>query len=293
MSRALAGLPLVMLLFLGGWTSPGGWPVLVADPYALGQFYQNVGPVIPYNSTHLVARIAPAAIVGSKKVIVIIGDSVAANSVPTLYTVTQAKNYNFNIADGAIYQGSDPTLGASNGSVAPFLSSVAGPLGDNIITGGFATNAVIADNAMGSSVIANWAAGGALNQNIKVMAARLANLGLTPDAAIWHGGPNDTNLGTSQAAYTAGLNSMIATMRTYWPSVPILIGICTQASGTPSAAIQAAQAAAVNHPAGIWAGVNSDAYAGADFQDGTHFAVAGRTQWATDATALLHAAGAF
>jgi hypothetical protein len=60
--------------------------------------------------------------------------------------------------------------------------------------------------------------------------------------------------------------------------------------------IQNAQIAAVNNPAGIWAGVNSDAYAADRFQPSGaglgHFTVVGRTNWAADAVTQLHATGA-
>lgn len=278
-------------LLMMAWIAPAG-ALTPSNPYAIGQFYQGLGPAILYNSTSLVTRINYPTIVGSQKNIVIIGDSIPSNSAPTLYTVTQANNFNGNISDGAIYKSSDPILGTTSGFASPFLSSVCGPLGDSLITGSYCTNAIVWPNGMGSSVVANWASGGALNQNIVVLSQRMANLGITPDAWIWHAGPNDTNLGTSQASYTASLASVIATIRVYWPSVPILVGVCTQANGVQSVPIQNAQIAAVNHPSGIWAGVNSDAFPGGDFQDGTHFNATGRAAWVSSAITQLHAAGA-
>lgn len=275
---------------LVSWIAPFG-ALQNSAPYALGQYYNGIGPIYPYNSTSLVTRKNYSVVSGTKKNIVIIGDSVPANSGPSLYTVTQANNLNGNISDGAVYTGSDPTLGASNGSVSPYFSSVCGPLGDNLISGGYCTNAVIWPNGMGGSVVADWATG-TLNQNIGVMSARLSILGITPDAWIWHAGPNDTNAGTTQQQYTDRLAIVIATIRIYWPSVPILIGVCTQAAGVQSVPIQNAQIAAVNNPAGIWAGVNSDAFPMGDFQDGTHFNPTGRAAWASSAITQLHSAGA-
>jgi hypothetical protein len=42
-------------------------------------------------------------------------------------------------------------------------------------------------------------------------------------------------------------------------------------SGVVNPAVQAAQLAAVNHPAGIWAGPNADSLSTANRKDGTHF----------------------
>lgn len=269
-----------------------GVAVANANPYPLGQYYNSVGPVFPYSSTAGFNPVVPSSIVGTKKVIVIIGDSIPANSGPTLYTITQSKNYQVNVLNGAIYQASDPAFSASNGYAAPYFSSVAGPLGDNIITGTYATNAIILDNGMGSAVVADWAVGGGLNQNIGTIAARLSNLGLTPDAWIWHAGPNDTNVGTSQGAYTASLNSVISTIRGYYASVPILVGVCSYNGVTTSANVTNAQTAAPSAPSKIYAGVNSDAFPGADFATGGHFAPAGRTAWAAGYITQLAAAGA-
>lgn len=279
-------------LLLGGWGPPGGSAIPISNPFQLGQFYQGVGPVWPHNSTVGRTTVNPATLSGTTKCVMVIGDSMPANSGPTPYTVTQAKNYNFNISDGGLYKTVDPVLGAAGGFASPHLSSPCAGMGDNLITGGFCTNAVILPNGMGSCLIADWAVGGALNQNIRVMAQRFAATGLTLDAIVWHGGVNDNIAGTSQVVYAAGLTSLIATLRIYWPSVPILIGVCTVGNIAVSAPIQAAQAAAVNHPAGIWAGVNSDAYAAPNFQADGHFSDAGTAKFATDIVALLHTAGA-
>lgn len=281
---------------LGGWRAAPG-TLQQADPFPLGRTYRlgalaGVTPLAYYNSTAGRVSIAPGES-GSVTAIMVIGDSLISNSVNTLYTVTQSLNHNFNSNDGGVYQSKDPMLGTPNGVNAPFLSCPMAPLGDNIITGGFKTRAIMVPASVSSTIIADWAVGGFVNGNLSTIFKRLTIAGLTLNGIMWHGGPNDTNINTSQAAYLAGLNSVIATLRQFWPSVPILVGICTQASGTQSAAIQAAQAGIVNHANQIWAGVNSDAYPSGNFQDGTHFSVAGRTQWATDAVTQLHAAGVF
>lgn len=273
--------------------SSSGSPV-PANAFQLGQYYQGVGPVSVHNSTTTRTTVDPTTLSGTTKCIMVIGDSMPANSGPTPYTVTQAKNYNFNIADGGLYKTVDPVLGASGGFTSPHFSCPCAGMGDNMITGGYCTNAVIMPNGMGSALIADWAVGGALNQNIRVMAQRFAATGLTVNAIVWHGGVNDNIAGTSQGSYTASLNSVISTIRTYWPStsIPILIGVCTIGNIAVSAAIQAAQTSVVNNPTGIWAGVNSDVYAGANFQADGHFSDAGTAKWATDIVTQLHTSGA-
>lgn len=270
------------------------------DPYVLQRSYQGVGPVDVHNFTTGLRRVLLSSIVGTLVIGAVFGDSVPANSTPTVYTVTQANNFTLSITDGAIYPTTDPAIGASNGFVAPYRSSACAKLGDDIIGGGWKQNSLGLWHPLGSSTIGNWAAlgavpggDGALNRNIGVAARRFSDLGITPAYVIWHGGPNDTNLGTSQANYAAGLASFIATCRFYWPLVKILIGICTQAGGSQSSAIQAAQAAAVDNPNGIYAGVNSDAFASDRFQDLTHLSALGRNDLSAGWVTQLHAAGVF
>lgn len=286
-------------LLLGGWRAgPGIAPA--ADPYPLGQHFtsNDLAPTtsIPNYNNGTAGRVAigPGLVGGQTTAcVMIIGDSVSALSSPAVYTVTQSLNHNLNPIDGGIYQTKDPILGPSGGW-GNGVSGVAAPLGDNLITAGVGIQrAIMLPGGVGSTTVADWAPGGFLNQNIGTMARRMAVAGIPLNAVIWLAGPNDNIGGTSQTAYAASLAAMIGTIRTYWPSVsvPILICVCSKASGVNSAAVENAQIGAVNHAAGIWAGVNSDAYAADHFQDGTHFSTIGRDAWAADIVPLLHATG--
>lgn len=261
------------------------------DPFTFAT-KEALNAVVPfYNNTNGKTPVSPVLAAEVTKGILFIGDSVIANSSPTAYTVTQAKNQNLNILNGGLYASSDPLLGAGNGTTAPFIASSVTRMGDNIITGGFAARVMLADIGAGGALVQDWAPGGGLYTNILVAFNRFAALGLPFNGIVFHAGPNDNTQGTSQANYAASLASMIAYIRTF-TAVPVLIGVCSKANFVNSSGIEAAQTAAVNHPNNVWVGVNSDAYSNPNFQaDGTHLSDTGSAQMATDYVTQLHAAG--
>lgn len=261
------------------------------DPFEIGRTETLNAVVSFYNAYVNRTQVSPVQIAETIKGALFIGDSVIANSCPTAYTVTQAKNHNLNVLNGGLYVSADPLLGAGNGTAAPFIASPATRLGDLLITGAYCARAIIANNGAGGAMVQDWAVGGALNKNIGAAIKRFSAVGLPLNAVIWHAGPNDNSQGTSQASYTASLASVISTIQSF-TAATILIGVCSKASGVANAGIVAAQTAAVNHASGVWAGVNSDAYVAGNFQaDGSHLSDTGSAALATDYITQLHAAG--
>jgi hypothetical protein len=268
-----------------------GGIVSAADPFEIGRSEILNPNVFFYNGYISRTQVSPVQIAEVCKGILCFGDSVIANSSPTAYTVTQAKNQNLNVLNGGLYVSADPLLGAGNGNGAPFIACSATRIGDNLITGAFCARSIMASHGAGGATVGDWAAGGALNKNIGAAIKRFQAVGLPLDAVIWHAGPNDNSQGTTQANYTTALASVISTIRAF-TAATILIGVCSKNAGVAASNVTAAQIAAVNHGNAVWAGVNSDAYVAGNFQaDGTHMSDTGNAALATDYVTQLHTAG--
>lgn len=97
----------------------------------------------------------------------------------------------------------------------------------------------------------------------------------------------DCVAGVSQAGYAANLATVIASIRAVYPSGPIFINHETWDAGTPCpSTVGAAQDAAVNHAANIWAGGNWDTINNTGRYDNTRLNASG----AASATSLLQTA---
>jgi lysophospholipase L1-like esterase len=242
-----------------------------------------------------------ATLIGGQKTLVIIvaGQSNCCSVSPTPYVATNALSHGLNIYDGGVYKMQDPLLGSSHTPTAgnpPLCGSWVSRLGDKLIAGGVASRVIMVPAAMAGSWIGDHdPAVTPMNnyQRIQVALRRCATLGYTPDAIIWHQGENDSGSGTPQATYQAILGRIIAQSRTDGYAGPWFIDTVSWNNGTPSAAIQAAQAAVVNHAAGIWAGANADSLDNSFRQpDMGHFSDVGMDAVASLAVTALHAYGA-
>lgn len=212
-------------------------------------YWGNSGNDIITGKTPVVLN--PAA---NNCVLVCFGDSLGENIVPTPFTPVNANCLNFNIYNGGTYALADPALGCS-GKATPSLGCMFTRVADNIQGTGKFTNTILIPANIGGTLVVNWATDPF--SRIKATFARLASRGLTATAVCIQLGANDSNSGTLQAAYTSQQAAMIAIIRLYFAG-PVFIATESWFAGTTSAAVQAAQAAAVNHPSGIWAGPNTD-----------------------------------
>jgi hypothetical protein len=290
------------------------------DPYSLAV----VAPFVPgnpnvnyfpdWNNPNGKEVVDMSTLTGTTIVIIVLGQSNTTNVTPALYVPTNRTGViNFNISDGGFYRAAsgggaiDPLLGCS-GDVDYGLPNKwpngnwIGQLADQLISAGKATNVVIVPIGVGGSFAADWAVGGSNNPRIGVAHARMVVAGLTPNAIIYGQGESD-NGATSQVNYTASGNSMIATLRSFWPStgIPILINTESYINTLTDANVTNAQAALVNHGNGVWAGANADALvgnvcgAGANTNcrqsDNTHWSVAGAYSIAAAEVTALHATG--
>jgi hypothetical protein len=222
---------------------------------------------------------------------VFLGQSNFSNVNPTIYTPANSTVYNFNIVDGGLYSMSPtagPVLGTSTNSPLGY-GCTCSRICDTLVTNGNFPAVVMVPAAVGGTQISQWQ-----NDGWNVMAvtfARLASLGLTPNAVLWGQGESDTQAGTSQANYTAGLNGVISVIRA-WTNAPIFIAQQSWNAGTTSTNVTNAQAAAVNHSSGIWAGPNADSLNATSRQgDNTHFNDSGAASYASLWITALHASG--
>lgn len=234
---------------------------------------------------------------------ILCGQSLSTNCVSGTYTPTGGTAYNFSITNGGTYVAADPLLGCTG--FHPNLPGNPWPSGswftrlpDKIKARGITRPVILVPIGVGGSNVRDWQnptlGGGGNFSRFAVTQRWLALRGLTPSFFYWQQG--ESNAGDTQAAYASGLSSVITDgIRAQWPTLPILIAISTYISGNAYAPIAAAQAAAVNNAAGIYAGANGDSLTGATYRqtDNTHWNPAGADAYAGLADTALHSAGIY
>lgn len=233
-------------------------------------------------------------------VIVAAGQSNITNAAPSAYTPTNgSKIDNFNIYDGGSYAAADPQLGCTNTSIGHPIFRLA----DNLITANLFDRVVIVPIGVGGTSVAEWESG-TESTRIGVAFARLSSRGLVAGTnvtviVVWGQGETDTQIGTSQGAYTASMNNVISQSRTAGFTGLWFVAKQTFLQGVVSAPIQAAQVAVVNHGANVWGGPDADAMINNTCSgvacrqgDNIHFSDAGSASYAAGFQAALHAYGA-
>lgn len=211
------------------------------------------------------------------------GQSNIANTAQNSYaTLNPSQVLNLNIWDGALYEGQNPFMGASNGTGTAWL----GRLGDKLIATGEWDYVVLATIAMGASAIAEHAVGGP--ENLKYGAAfnRIKEIGtmigddLNIAAWLLMQGEADKDLGTTQANWQVGFQSLRQSIRNRGDEAPIFVAKCTYINGAASPTIRAGQAAVVNST-DVFAGPDTDTLTGANRWDTTHLGDTGGDNAAT------------
>lgn len=253
------------------------------DPFAFGEFPNPTTPMIGNYNLSGKTLSSPRLNAGETTgVFVVGGQSNAGNSVDTAYTPTNAtKVDNLSIYDGGTYAAKDPLLGCQN--VRSAFGNVFGRVADKLINGGVYQRVILIPASIGATTINQWVNNASLYQRLIVAGRRASAVGLPITAYLWMQGENDNYSGTSQAAYSADLSTLIGMVRAAGFTTPWLVGQCTYLSGTTSAAVRAAQAAAVNGT-DIFAGADTDTVTGTAVNrqpDNTHLTGAGADACAT------------
>lgn len=253
----------------------------VADPYSLGTFV-GTNPT-PFNDIGGRTPIAPV-LNGSAVKILMIGDSVCSGTYSPAYVPTHVLNQTFNVNNGGIYTTADPILGQSIPDPSR-PASLMGPLLDAFMTAG-KPQAVGCSVSIGGTRISDWTTvsiGGnsGLANNFITALRRFAAVGFSFDGCIFLAGPNDTQAGTTGAAYSSGLSALFTLLRANGlpQPAPIFVCQCSQFVGAQSAQIRTAQINAVDHGAAVWFGIDADSF---PFQaDATHHTAAANLSMAS------------
>lgn len=255
------------------------------DPYILLS-----GDIAPgYANT--VGRTQKSSVVAAfptAAIIVTVGQSNCANSAAGAFTPVNSLVENFNIADGAIYGGINPVLGASTSALG--TNSATLNIADRLISASTFTRVIMAPICIAATKAADWAVGGVYNHRIVVLMKRLAAIGLLPTYVMWHQGENDNGV-TAGPAYTASVQSAAQTFRDNGLTGPMFVALETMSGNVTSATIRTAQTNAISAPLNIVAGADWDNITGGTNRaaDGTHFTAAGAdTAAALDTTVITN-----
>lgn len=230
-------------------------------------------------------------------VLVVMGQSLHCNTLPSLYVPTNSSAIdNANIYDGALYSIGGPLLGCTfvpTGTLTP--GNLSAMLADKLVP--TFDRVILMPIGIGSTTVADWATGDLVNRS-QVAMARLASRGIVPGmtgvtfAAIFSLGAQDHVIGTSQAAWTASFNTLKANMLATGFNGRIFV---TQESfdGTgTSSAVRAAQAAAVDNIT-VFAAGDFDTLISATYrQPNGHFTDVGGAAAATLIYNAMQASGA-
>lgn len=231
-------------------------------------------------------------------ILIPIGQSLSGPNSGATYTPSNpSKLDNFSYLNGAIYTAVDPLAGSGNDTASLGPGSYSLRIADTLITNNKFDRVIIAPISVGGTNVASWATGNNSTRTT-VLYNRLVAKGITVGmtnvtmAFIWGQGEQDNADGTSQASYTASLNTVISTIRSvgFNTTVPIFVNIESSIGGVAASNVTNAQAAVVNHSNGVWAGGNIDSIGGGERSDGTHLNATGA---ASAASLLVTAMGLY
>lgn len=238
----------------------------------------------------------------AKKTLILIsaGQSLAANTGTGSYSPSNGSVLdNFNPVTGELYAAANPLLGTT-GSQNNFVTQ----LGDTFITNGIFDRVIIVPCALSGTSISQWVGPvsspepGFFQRTILSAINKLKARGITPSttgttwAVLWNQGESDNQIGTSQASYVAGFNSMFGVVNAAIPNVRWFVAKETWINGTVSATIQAAQLSLINNIQ-IFSAGNMDALDATNRQgDNTHLNATGQANAAALVYNAMHASGA-
>lgn len=237
---------------------------------------RGIGP--GYNVTEGRTAVDPGSIPNEKRcVIAAFGQSNGManfNNYLSRYTVLNSSViYNLNIYDGKIYRAESPLLGAGG-----LLDNWGNEFADKLVAGGYCNSVILVPCSIGLTSVAEWAAGGDMNPRIAIAAQWLKIDGLVASAVLFQQGETDNIRGVSGSAYATSLASVIASIQSSFPGVPVFISQTTYFNGTISTAISDAQLAATDGKT-IFAAGNSDTIGNEGRHDNIHFNLFGSGLW--------------
>lgn len=243
-----------------------------SDPFTLPDI-----ATLPGNYNVVSKSIVNPRLIASENtaVFVVAGQSNAANSGDTPYTPTNAKVHNLNVSNGALYAAADPLVGCSN-AVSGVYGNMFTRMADKLVTAGKYQRVILIPIALGGTSIDTWKT--ILFGRINVAFRRAAAQGYTVTALLWQQGEADTDLATTQAAYTASFNAMRSKLDDVALTTPWLLAKSTYSNGATSTPIRSAVSGLINGTT-LLTGPDTDTLTGTTINrrdaDNTHFKAAG------------------
>lgn len=222
-------------------------------------------------------------------VIVVIGQSLSVNTVPTPYTPVNDHVDQLNIYTGKCYKLQDPLLGINMGWTGHVYGTWMSRLADNLKAHGRFDRVVIVPMGIGNTKAGQWAdavTAPYFFNNINAVGLRMRDAGLPCTAIMWGQGESDSAVNTSQASYTASMNKVIAEFNRAMPGCPFFVAQEAYYDGVDSPSVLAAQAALVNGTT-VFAGENVESIPVSERFDGTHLSDVGASHRAALAEAAL------
>jgi hypothetical protein len=179
--------------------------------------------------------------------------------------------YNFNLFDSQCYEARDPLLGAT-GDRSNFTTR----LGDLLVRRDVYDRVLLVPIAYGGSYMAEWAADGRMFPRLTQTLIRLQRAGISVTHALWQQGEAEGALPNADGpAWVGHFQEMLAALRQYAVSAPVLVAQCTVCCSAPNERIRTAQRAVIAPSAGVFAGADVDIIGPDERWDGCHFSTAG------------------
>lgn len=191
-----------------------------------------------------------AAIRKDAAILLIMGQSNAANSGDTLYR-SKRDVINFNWIDGKCYHAEDPLLGTDGGG-----GSIWTRLGDELIDGGAYKQVVLVDIAVSGTRIRTWAGAKGPARHAVEAAAALRAFGLRFTHVLWHQGESDWE--TPRDIYIRLFHTMAEYLRANEIDAPIFVARTTLCKGRHAPEIEQAQIELPTTMDNVFAGANAD-----------------------------------
>lgn len=229
---------------------------------------------------------APCRQNGRVAVLLVSGQSNAANAGEERYTPVSDKILNFNAQDGRCYKAADPLLGSTGPG-----GSVWSRLGDKLVARGLYDAVIIAPAAMGGGAIENYIPGGIGHPAIINSLKSLLKSGLPPTHFLWHQGESDSRPPQNSCAGNAPLQStetftrstpkeryvqlfgeLLVTLRSGGMTAPAYVATATICDNFGDDGIREAQQEIPRRYEGVRPGPDTDTIFGPKWRyDGCHF----------------------
>jgi hypothetical protein len=155
-------------------------------------------------------------------------------------------------------------------------------LGNKLVESGRFDRVIIVSAGIGGSSVADWAAGGRLNQLLQHTLDGLQGA-YRVTHVLWHQGHADFLQGTSEPDYSARFASVLATIRAQNVSAPVYVCKNSGSAGTPAWVpnnpVRNAQESLLDRKL-VFAGPDTDVdVTPADRYDGQHFSASGQEKF--------------